>query len=78
MSSTGMLDKKKVHHELVAGDVERFLANGGSITKVDDRTAQEAECDYYFTTEKKRKYGRRISRDYIRAAKKKRMTFKSL
>ena len=78
MSSTGMLEKKRMHHDLVAGDVERFLADGGQITQLDARTSQQAECDYHFTSEKKRKYGRKISREYIRAAKKKRMTFKSL
>ena len=78
MSSTGMLEKKRMHHDLVAGDVERFLADGGQITQVEARTSQQAECDYYFTSEKKRKNGRKISRECIRAAKKKRMTFKSL
>ena len=38
MSSTGMLEKKRMHHDLVAGDVERFLAEGGQITQVEERT----------------------------------------
>jgi hypothetical protein len=73
-----MLEKKRMHHDLVAGDVERFLAEGGEIKQLDSRTAQQAECDYFFTSEKKRKHGRRISREYVRAAKKKKLTFKSL
>ena len=78
MSSTGMLEKKRMHHDLVAGDVERFLAEGGKITQVEERTPEQADCDYYFAGEKKRKHSRRISREYIRAAKKKKLTFKSL
>ena len=31
MVSTGMLEKKEIHHEKVAGDVQRFLDAGGSI-----------------------------------------------
>ena len=78
MASTGMLEKKRMHHDLVAGDVERFLAEGGQITQVDERTPEQADCDYFFTGEKKRKHSRRISREYVRAAKKKKLTFKSL
>lgn len=78
MSSTGMLEKKRMHHDLVAGDVERFLAEGGEITQVSERTPEQADCDYFFTGEKKRKHGRRISREYVKAAKKKKLTFKSL
>ena len=73
-----MLEKKRIHHELVADDVQRFLDAGGAIETVAPRTSQQAECDYHFTSEKKRKHGRRISREYVQAAKKKRLTFKSL
>jgi hypothetical protein len=78
MSSTGMLEKKRMHHDLVAGDVERFLAEGGQITQVNERTPEQADCDYFFAGEKRQKHSRRISREYVRAAKKKKLTFKTL
>ena len=78
MVSTGMLEKKEIHHEKVADDVQRFLDGGGSIQQCETRTSQQAECDYHFTREKKRKYGKKISREYIQSAKKKRITFKAL
>ena len=78
MSSTGMLEKKRIHHDLVAGDVERFLAEGGQITKVASRTSQQAECDYAFTGDKKWKYNARIKREKARSGKRRRMTFKTL
>ena len=78
MSSKAMLDKKRIHHALVAGDVERFLAAGGAITEVGERDSQQAESDFYFATEKKRKYGRRIKNDKRRAANSRILTFKSL
>ena len=78
MSSKSMLDKKRIHHELVAGDVERFLAAGGAITKVGERTSQQAESDFYFATEKKRKHWKRIKNERRRAASARILTFKSL
>ncbi len=78
MSSTGMLEKKRIHHELVAGDVERFLAAGGEITTVENRDSQQAESDFYFATEKKRKHWTRIKRERRRAANARILTFKSL
>lgn len=78
MSSKAMLDKKRIHHELVAGDVERFLAAGGEITTVEQRDSQQAESDFYFTTEKKRKHWKRIKAERRRAANARILTFKSL
>ena len=60
-----------MHHDLVAGDVERFLAEGGQITQVEERTLEQADRDYFFTGEKRRKHSRRISREYVKAARKK-------
>ena len=78
MSSKAMLDKKRIHHELVAGDVERFLAAGGQITQVKERDSQQAEADFYFATEKKRKHWKRIKNERRRAANARILTFKSL
>ena len=78
MVSTGMLEKKEIHQEKVADDVQRFLDAGGSIEQCSDRTSQQAECDYHFTGQKKRKYSAKIKRDFKHGASKKRMTFKAL
>lgn len=78
MSSKAMFDKKRIHHDLVAGDVERFLAAGGQITKVEERDSQQAESDFYFATEKKRKHWKRIKNERRRAANARILTFKSL
>lgn len=78
MSSKAMLDKKRIHHELVAGDVERFLAAGGEITAVEQRDSQQAEADFYFATEKKRKHWKRIKAERRRAANSRILTFKAL
>ena len=78
MSSKAMLDKKRIHHDLVAGDVERFLAAGGQITSVEERDSQQAEADFYFATEKKRKHWKRIKNERRKAANSRILTFKSL
>ena len=56
MSSKAMLDKKRIHHDYVAGDVERFLAAGGSIKRIEgqdtdleshDRIQKAKRNDFY-------------------------------
>ena len=78
MSSKAMLDKKRIHHDYVAADVERFIAAGGEITVVEQRDSQQAEADFYFTTEKERKHWKRIKAERRRAANARILTFKSL